>query len=574
MENTTVTTVETQDSTNDTSPTTTMATSSDTSSTSTTVANSETCSTSTVEPECTETTNTFLLKFSLVCRPFKLPEYADVALEAIRYFDDPEISVDRRKQGSEVIYRMEINEQRPKFGNALTFTVEGIKYNCDLIPHEPRTGSARARGSYSSYRDNNILLTFQQAGQRMFNHISMEIFDKMVQNELRLTLEKPTEKQKIRYTQVYNGNRYCVIRKPDNLADIPDFLPIVDPISKITHHIRITYAGKLYNCGRCLKQHSGQCPLLADFYAAKEERERMERDHEIKTKLISDSTLRNADQLGLCADVMTMSGGGLGQVVQAAIDDPDTKNKKHVMIMGGTNDIKNRAFENDIEFAQNISTTITKIYDLAISQPEKKFTLINSHPSKEESTDNTLEEIQRKTRELYLHAKLHETVKKMPELEAPITNVDIVDVKYDIDETGHPTVEGTIQILQTLNDFVKPDRFIWNNDFITTENKYRGVQSIYKYGCNHCTGYGQSIQNVHHRNSNVCDDCVEILRHNAQLGDFGLIERIRKEVTKKFRTASDSGEDSPRKNKIQCLSSNIVKNNQNEEQDVEMPPQE
>ena len=487
MENTTVTTVQMQDSTSETSPKTTMATSSDTSSTSTTVANSETCNVSTVvEPECMETTNTFVLKFSLVCRPFKLPEYADVAQEAIRYFNDPDISVDRRKQGSEVLYRMEINEQRPKFGNALTFTVEGIKYNVDLLPYEPARGRGRKR-------DNTILLTFQQAGQRMYSHISMEIFDKIIQNELSLTLEKPTEKQKIRYTQVYNGNRYCVIKKPDNLAEIPDFLPIVDPINKTTHYIRITYAGKLYNCGRCLQQHSGQCPLLADFYMAKEERERMERENEIKTKLISDSTLRNADQLGLCADVMTMSGGGLGQVVQAAIDDPDTKNKTHVMIMGGTNDIKNRAFENDIEFAQNISSTITKIYDLATSQPEKKFTLINSHPSYEDGTENNLEEIQRKTREQYLHVKLHETVKKMPGLEAPITNVDIVDVKYDIDETGHPTVEGTIQILHTLNDFVKPDKFIWNNDYIATENKYRGVQSIYKYGCNHCTGYGQSI---------------------------------------------------------------------------------
>ena len=143
---------------------------------------------------------------------------------------------------------------------------------------------------------------------------------------------------------------------------------------KEIYHIRISYDGKVYNCGRCNSQHSGRCPLLQDFYDAKQERERMARCKEIKTKIISGSTLRNAEQIGLCADVMTMSGGGLGQVVQAAMDDPDCKDKTHIILLGGTNDINNRGFQSDAEFATNIDTTINKILDLASDQ-EKMITL-------------------------------------------------------------------------------------------------------------------------------------------------------------------------------------------------------
>ena len=530
--------------------------------------------------EAVETTDTFTLRFSLVCRPFKLPGYPEVALEATRFFQDPQISVTNRQEGSELVYKFELNEQKPKYGNSLSFVVEGQKYNIDLLPYEEEEEEYRPRYSYGgNNRENNLLLTFMYAGQRKYKNISMEYFDNLIQKDLGLTLEKATEKQKIKGTQIFNGNRYCVVRKPENLAVIPDFVPVQDHIKKKTYRIRISYDGKIYNCGRCNGQHGRRCPQLTEFYAAKEERERMERNNEIKTKIISDSTLRNVDRLGLCADVMTMSGGGLGQVVQSAIDDPDTRDKSNVILLGGANDIKNSKFDNDKEFAQNVSATIAKIHEYASNVPEKKITLVNSHPR---STDNNFinneENVERMTRVNYLHTKLKEEIEKMPSLEPPIQNVDIIDVEYDVDESGHPTIEGTLEILHTLNDFLLLEKkLIWHNDYIVTEKKYRGVQAIFKYGCNHCYGFGQAIQHTKHRNSIVCDDCMDMLRHNAQIGDCTLIDNIREEVTKKLadpplnRALSDDEEENARTKKRQCL--NEQPNIQNEDQDVEMPQQ-
>ena len=67
--------------------------------------------------------------------------------------------------------------------------------------------------------------------------------------------------------------------------------------------------------------HNASCPEAEARKDQYEQQEAMK--GEIKTKLYSDSTLRRADILGVRAEVLCMSGGGLGQVVQAAIDDPD-----------------------------------------------------------------------------------------------------------------------------------------------------------------------------------------------------------------------------------------------------------
>ena len=348
---------------------------------------SETSSTSTlVAQEAVETTDTLILRFSDVCRPFKLPEYPEVAHVGVERFQDPNINCVPKKEGSEWVYIFELNEQVPKYGNSLPFTVEGKVYNVDLQPYEvkPRN-TTHTRRSYSyDDRENNLLLTFYRAATRDYRNLTMEQFDHIIQKDLGFILEKPTMKQKIKNTPIFNGNRYCVIRKPDNLAAIPASIPIEDPVTKVVHRISISYDGQLFNCGRCGEQHGRRCPMLEGFYAAKDERRRMENNKEIKTKVISDSTLRHADQLGLRADVMTMSGGGLGQIVQAAIDDPDSKDKSHVVLIGGTNDIKNRVYEDEREYVHNIKATIEKVIDYASSQPEKKITLVNTHPNDNE----------------------------------------------------------------------------------------------------------------------------------------------------------------------------------------------
>ena len=526
-----------------------------------------------VEQDTVEKTDTLVLRFSETCRPFKLPRYPEVAQVGLQHFGDPNINVVPMKEGSEEVYVFELNEEVPKYGNSLPFTIEGVLYNVDLKPYEVNKRRTYGTGSgRSNSRDNQLLLTFYKAATRDYRYLKMEQFDNAIQKDLGFILEKPTERQKIKDTPIYNGNRYCVIRKPDNLAAIPHFFPLEDPVTKKIHRISISYNGQLFNCGRCGEQHGRRCPLLEGFYAAKEERERMEMNNQIKTKIISDSTLRHADQLGIRADIMTMPGGGLGQIVQAAFDDPDAKEKANIILVGGTNDIKNRAYEDHKEFIQNIKSTIDKVIDYASNVPDKKITLVNTHPNDNENTYETKEEeIERKTRAGYLHAKLHEQVKQMQEMENPIQNVDILDVEYNVDESGHPTVEGTKVIIDTINDFIQlEENLIWNSDFVTSDRRYRGVQAIYKYGCNHCCEFGQAIQRNKFRNGNLCDDCMEKLKFNAQWED-SIWDHVHKEIVEKLkdpppkRIMSDEEEASEPPSKVQCTNTQITNDGSEDE---------
>ena len=562
------------------STTTLVANATDVTETSSEASSSATSTTTLVEEnvEAEETTDALILRFSVACRPFGLPKYPEVAKVAREQFDDPMIMVTNRMEGSEEVFKFELNNQVPKYGNSLSFLVEGITYKVDLQPVERYTRYSRRQ----SDRENNILLTFHGAGQKKYDNITMQKFDSIIENDLKLTLDRPTEKQRIPQTPIFNGNRFCVVKKPDNLAVIPEFLPIEDPVTKELYLIKVTYWGQLINCARCNKQHPRGCPELKEFYAAKDERQRMRKENEVKSKIISDSTLRHADQIGLRADVMTMSGGGLGQVLQAAIDDPDTKDKACIVIVGGTNDVKNRTYETQSEFAQNIKSTVDKVLEYASSEPEKKITLVNSHPRIDNSSTSPDEQVDREIRERYLHKKLDEVIASMPNMVVPITNVDIIDVHYDVDDTGHPTIEGTKEILNTLNDFLDVEnKLIWNEKYITSEKRYRGVQSIYKYGCNHCPAFGQSLQHTKYFNSNLCDDCMDLVKANAPLPD-PLLETICAEVRKKYedpplkKRGSNEVDDTNPKQKVVCISNDTAPQTVNDNgcEDEEMPLQQ
>ena len=136
-----------------------------------------------------------------------------------------------------------------------------------------------------------------------------------------------------------------------------------------------------------------------------------------------------------------------------------------------------------------------------------------------------------------------------------------MDVHYDVDDTGHPTIDGTREILEKVDDFLEyKKKIIWNSKFITSEYKYRGVQSIYKYGCSHCDGYGQRIQHTRCRNSNVCDDCMDLVKHNTQTEESEEMLEIRKQLKlrqngedSQQRSVSDDDEEILPKSKKSCL---------------------
>ena len=146
--------------------------------------------------------DTFFLKFSLHCLPFKLPDYPQIAQAAKKHFQDDGMNVDWRYKDSEIIYRMELNEPAPE-DQEMTFVVEGKSYTIKLEPYVKNTGSSR-------YHENGLLLTFKNAGTLFYKGIPSAEYDRVLQNVLDLELLKLTEKQKIYGTDVFNGNKYAV----------------------------------------------------------------------------------------------------------------------------------------------------------------------------------------------------------------------------------------------------------------------------------------------------------------------------------------------------------------------------
>ena len=64
----------------------------------------------------------------------------------------------------------------------------------------------------------------------------------------------------------------------------------------------------------------------------------------------------------------------------------------------------------------------------------------------------------------------------------------------EIDVTGHPTENGTINILKEITDEME-EPIIWNEKFRTTQKPYKGVQALYRYGCKTCWTFGQFKDN-------------------------------------------------------------------------------
>ena len=75
----------------------------------------------------------------------------------------------------------------------------------------------------------------------------------------------------------------------------------------------------------------------------------------------------------------------------------------------------------------------------------------------------------------------------------------------DMDGTNHPTREGTASILQTLEEY--HPGLILDDNFLTTDRLYLGVQPQFQYGCTTCHEAGYFM------NDYAC--CEQLIKHDA-----------------------------------------------------------
>ena len=448
-----------------------------------------------LELDNSETTQELFLRFRNHLKPWDVPTYPEVAYAGSSHFQQEGMVCRPIYLGGELIYKFVLRDPVPKSGHSLEFVTEGTSYNVPLYTWEPKKEQKKRDGT---------LITMRRAGEGALGSIPAKVLDEQIER-LNLELLVPTKMQRIKDTQVYNGNRFCVVKTPQDLKQIPSSLTVRNPLSQKEFHIRITFKGQQVYCSRCDDTHVGQCPELKAFYEAKEKKEAMLENDEIITKLYSDSTMRHVETLGLTMDVCAMSGGGIGQVIQASLDDPNAIHHERIVIMGGTNDVKMQNFESTEVFATNIDYSLKKLADAAALAPSKSFTLVKQRPMNNTAEGNgDFDPTEDMIRQQYLHHRIHEVAQSA-------SNIDCLDIEYEADPTGHPSDAGTVQILHQLaeKEITKPAPLIWNDKFIFNPKPYRGIESVYRYGCNGCGSYGTDLINTKHSNQLLCDECFD-----------------------------------------------------------------
>ena len=71
-----------------------------------------------------------------------------------------------------------------------------------------------------------------------------------------------TKMQRIKDTNVLNGNQYCVVETLGNINVIPESAPVVDPVTKKEHMVPVTFKGEEWYCLSCNLKHIGMCPKI------------------------------------------------------------------------------------------------------------------------------------------------------------------------------------------------------------------------------------------------------------------------------------------------------------------------
>ena len=186
-----------------------------------------------------------------------------------------------------------------------------------------------------------------------------------------------------------------------------------------------------------------------------------------------------------------MSGGGIGQIINAI---PFDQSHKEAMICAGNNDLKAVSLG---EFVYTVEKAAEKLAKFSTTIP----------------ITVALPPICNEIPELKIKGEfLRDTLKK-------VDNTTVVNfTEIELNESQHPTAKGTKDMLTQIHavkEIIMPD---CENDVVSNQ-RYRGVQTLFKTGCRGCDTL--SYTNF------LCDTCKE----NASVVDTLKIEDDIKKLT-------------------------------------------
>ena len=117
---------------------------------------------------------------------------------------------------------------------------------------------------------------------------------------------------------------------------------------------------------------------------------------------------------------------------------------------------------------------------------------------------------------LYFREVLHKTFKNSPHVMVKKT------IKYSEEwaSDGHPTRACTEEMIRGLASEWPDSEIILNEDFITNENSYRGVEKCWLSGCSACNTRG------YFKDGGFCTHCHNQLSDNDEYIDFNLVQKL------------------------------------------------
>ena len=367
----------------------------------------------------------------------------------------------RYRKNLQGIFRVDSDDYSPYKGKTLTIRDKEIAFR----PKYQRKSEAGSSGTNSSEggertergersrRQEGTLITIYGAFRKPHRYIRHDEFDDYFTN-IQVNIIKPTEPQTKKRTTVLNNNRYLVVQKLD--GDDETMKRIRNSIVVRGKKFNIGYDGQKTHCFLCERAHvKNECPSRARFDHLKALRDQTPR----KRAVYSSSVLAHVNQLATTADFACMSGGGIGQIINAI---PHDSKHDQVTIAAGTNEIVHATDANEYVFT--IDQSLLKLRALA-EEMETSFVM----PSLELPTAVM------KARFDYLEDQL-----------SKIPNVKIIKPENVEMDGVHPTANGTETILQALHTEFQDIILSEAETKDLTTKRYFQVRSLYKVGCRAC----------------------------------------------------------------------------------------
>ena len=431
--------------------------------------------------------------------PFNVPTHAMVVFALGRQFPkalDPDRVVIRLSGRQEGFWRIETNQTNLYEGTQF-LVHEGRQIGFIEVKHEiyrrnvvngtmrrekvrtprsqgPRNPDADDRG------DDELLITLSEANTERFSFVTNAMLLRAIVEMGVGELKKSPQPQRHKGTDELNGNKFFVLKNitVENAKQIPSHFTFID--ERIgAHRMWLNHRLKKRFCSFCNEEHEAECPTRALYLQLCAERKRMKEasGNTFNVHIVSDSTLRYAEQECLATDIHAMSGATTGNILNAIGVDSDRKDVKNLIIVAGQNEL--HAPLADEEFLVCLKKKEERLRTLTT---DKAVAILLPPPQKR------LDPMEQ-AKEAVLHEHLNVLDEEIPNLKVWTNPLE----SFEEDAGRHPDPEQTKTILNFIDQKAKEDFGIsilldsGPNDLMTTKRKYKGVKALYKYGCGACS---------------------------------------------------------------------------------------